>query len=280
MKTGRSFRRAGTLTERYGPWAFVGGASEGIGRAFATELAQQGFSLCLAARRRAPLEHLAAELHERHGVNVRVVELDLAAPELLAMLARATADLEVGLAVYNAAHSVQGEFLARPLDDHLHAVGLNCRGPLVFAHFFGAAMRARGRGGLILMSSLSGLQGTAMVATYAATKAFNTVLAEGLWEELRDQGVDVLACIAGATRTPTFEKSEPADGGAFARPMKASQVAREALAALGSGPSMIPGSLNRAASLVMRLLPRARAVSLISHATRRMYGGRKRPHDA
>jgi short-subunit dehydrogenase len=124
------------------------------------------------------------------------------------------------------------------------------------------------------MSSMSALQGTALVASYAATKAFNMVLAEGLWEELRTQGVDVLACVAGATRTPTFESSQPADGGSLAKPMGAEQVAEEALAALGRGPSMIPGALNRAAAVVMRALPRARAISIISAATRRMYGGR------
>ncbi|MFT3921595.1 MAG: SDR family NAD(P)-dependent oxidoreductase [Myxococcales bacterium] len=174
--------------------------------------------------------------------------------------------------VYNAAHSIQGEFLDHALEDHLRAIDLNCRGPLALAYHFGKSMRARKRGGLILMSSMSGLQGTAMVVSYAATKAFNTVLAEGLWEELRGHGVDVLACVAGATRTPTFESSQPADGGALARPMEAQQVAREALAKLGATPSMIPGSVNRAAAYVMRFLPRAQAVSFISRATRKMYG--------
>ncbi len=84
----------------------------------------------------------------------------------------------------------------------------------------------------------------------------------------------MLACIAGATRTPTFESSNPADGGSLARPMEASQVAKGALASLGRVPSMIPGSVNRVAAYVMRLLPRAQAVSFISRATRRMYGAR------
>ena len=267
-------KHGSTLLQRYGRWALIAGASEGIGRAFAEELASQGFSLVLAARRRAPLESAAHDLTTRHGIAVRTVEVDLSEASSFAAMAEATADLEIGLAVYNAAHSTQGEFLDRPLDDHLRAVDLNCRGPMMFAHQFGSAMRARGRGGLILMSSMSGFQGTAMVASYAATKAFNTVLAEGLWEEWRAQGVDVLACIAGATRTPTFESSKPADGGTLARPMEASQVAREALASLGSVPSMIPGGVNRAAAYVMRLLPRAHAVAFISRATRRMYGAR------
>jgi short-subunit dehydrogenase len=261
-----------TLVQRYGPWAFVAGASEGIGRAFAEELARHGFSLILAARRPGPLESLAHELRTSHGSTVRTLGIDLADVSLSAKLAEATRDCEVGLAVYNAAHSTQGDFLDHALEDHLRAIDLNCRGPLAFAHFFGGAMRARGRGGLILMSSLSGLQGTAMVASYAATKAFNTVLAEGLWEELRGNGVDVLACIAGATRTPTYENSKPADGGTFARPMEAARVAQDALASLGHGPSTIPGGINRIASYVMRFLPRAQAISLISGATRRMYG--------
>jgi short-subunit dehydrogenase len=263
--------KSAPLLERYGPWAFIAGASEGIGRAFAEALAREGFSLLLAARRPAPLEQLQQTLRQLHGVEVRILEVDLSAADALTSISTATRGLEVGLLIYNAAHSTQGEFLEQPLANHLLSVELNCRGPLTLAHHFGRAMRERGRGGIVLMSSLSGLQGTAMVASYAASKAFNLVLAEGLWEELHEHGVDVLACVAGATRTPSFENSRPADGGNLARPMEADQVAREALEALGRVPSMIPGRLNRAAALVMRMLPRARAIGLVSQATRKMY---------
>ena len=135
-------------------------------------------------------------------------------------------------------------------------------------------MAERGRGGLIVMSSMSGLQGTALVTTYAATKAFDMVLAEGLWAELRERGVDVIACVAGATRTPGFESTNPQDAGSLARPMEAEQVVDEALAALSRGPTMIAGRLNRAVATTLRLVSRRGATRFISQATRRMYGQR------
>ena len=105
-----------------------------------------------------------------------------------------------------------GRFLDQSLDDKLRILDVNCRGPLILTHELGTAMAARRRGGILLMSSLAGFQGSPLVATYAATKAFNTVFAEGLWYELRREGVDVMACCAGATRTPAYEASKPAIG--------------------------------------------------------------------
>ena len=96
------------------------------------------------------------------------------------------------------------------IEDKLRVIDVNCRGPLILADLLGRPMAERRRGGILLMSSLAGTQGTPFVATYAATKAFNLVLAEGLWDELRESGVDVLACRAGATRTPAYEQSRPA----------------------------------------------------------------------
>jgi short-subunit dehydrogenase len=98
------------------------------------------------------------------------------------------------------------------------------------------------------------------------------VLAEGLWAELKTQGIDVLACEAGATLTPNFERSMPKDQGASARPMDPGEVAETALSALGKRPSVIPGRFNRFAFAAMRLMPRSRAIRLISATTRKMYG--------
>jgi len=260
-----------SFREKYGPWALVAGASEGIGAAFAHELAARGLHLVLMARRLAPLEALAAELRAAHGVEVRVAPVDLGAPTLLDDVRREVAGLEVGLLVYNAALSLIGPFLDHPLSEKLRVLDVNCRGPLVLSDELGRPMAARGRGGIILMSSLAGTQGTAYVATYAATKAFNLVLAEGLWYELRERGVDVLACRAGATRTPAFESSKPKPGPAPI--MDARPVAVEALDALGKAPSMVPGVLNRAAAFFMQhVMPRKAAVATMGASTRKMYG--------
>ncbi len=262
------------FTHQYGPWALIAGASEGIGRAFALELAERGLSLVLAARRDGPLLSLARELEARFPVKARTLAIDLAQADLVDTLAQATADIDIGLVVYNAAYAPIGSFLTLELAQHQRSIDVNCRGPLALGHHYGRLMAQRQRGGIILMSSMSGLQGTALVTTYAATKAFDMVLAEGMWAELRAQHVDVLTCVAGATRTPTFESTNPQDAGSLARPMEADQVAREALAALGKGPSVIPGRLNRAVARAMRLVSRKSATSFISDATRRMYGAR------
>jgi uncharacterized protein len=255
---------------RYGPWALVAGASAGLGEAFARLLAARGVHLILLARRLDALERLAAELRALHRVEIRVAAVDLADPGLDAAVARLAAGLEVGLLVYNAAHSVIGPFVDRPLAEHLRVVDVNVRGPLVLAHALGRAMAGRGRGGIVLMTSLAGSQGNPLLASYAASKAFNLVLAEGLWAELRGRGVDVVACRAGATRTPGYAASRPRRSVPLMEP---EDVALGALDALGRGPSAVAGALNRVAAFAFsRLLPRRAAIHIMGRATRRLYG--------
>ncbi|HTN53729.1 MAG TPA: SDR family NAD(P)-dependent oxidoreductase [Anaeromyxobacter sp.] len=256
--------------ERYGPFALVAGASAGLGAAFARALAARGLDLLLLARRAGPLEALAAELRAAHRVEVRVAAADLGAPELLERVERLAAGAEVGLLVYNAAASAIGPFLDRPLEEQLRVLDVNCRGPLVLAHRLGGAMARRGRGGIVLMTSLAGGQGNPLLASYAASKAFNLVLAEGLWAELRAGGVDVVACRAGATRTPGYEASRPR---AKVPLMEPEPVVEAALSALGRGPAVVAGGLNKLAAFAFsRLLPRRAAIRIMERATRRLYG--------
>ena len=187
------------------------------------------------------------------------------------MLERATAELDVGLLIYNAARSPRGELIELPLEEQLAAVDLNVRGPLALAHGFGRRLAARGRGGIVVLSSLTAFQGSPYVATYGATKAFLLALAEGLWLELAPRGVDVLVVCAGATLTPNYLSSR-AEGGAPGE-LEPEQVAREALAALARGPLLIPGRFNRFASQLMRrLLPRRTTIRLMGAQTRRLTG--------
>jgi short-subunit dehydrogenase len=255
--------------ERYGPWAVITGASEGIGEGFARSLAARGLHLVLVARRPGPLEALAGELRKAHGVEVRTLSADVGGPGLVPALDAVVDGAEVGLVVHNAAFSALGPSLERPLADLQQGIDLTCRAPLALAHHFGRQMVARGRGGILLMSSLAGGQGTPIVAAYAASKAFEIVLAEGLWDELRPAGVDVLACRAGPTRTPSYEASRPRKKVPMMEP---GPVAEEALAALGKKPVLVPGRLNRAVNFVMqRLLSRPAAIRFMGNSTRKMY---------
>jgi short-subunit dehydrogenase len=254
---------------RYGKVALIAGASSGLGAAFARELGARRLDLVLLARRAELLASFADELRIAYQIDVRTAAVDLGAPDLLDRVRAATAGLDIGLVVYNAAHSLIGPFLEQPLADKLRILDVNCRGPLILADEFGRAMAARGRGGILLMASMAAAQGSPLVATYAATKAFDLVLAEGLWEELAAHGVDVLACRAGATRTPNYEASRPNGKVPIMEP---EAVVREALDALGKQPSMVPGFVNRLGDLLMtRLLSRRAAVRFMGKQTRRLY---------
>ena len=263
-------RPAGEFRARYGPWAVVAGASAGLGEEYARQLAARGLHVALIARRGELTAGLAAELEARRGVETRVIVLDLARADAAEVVERETASLDVGLLVYNAAFSVIGPFFERPLDDHLREVETNCRTPMMLAHTLGRHMAERGRGGIILMSSLSATIGSALIANYAATKAYNLVLAEGLWEEMRTRGVDVMACCPSAVGTPGYLANAPAK--ASPGTMTPAAVVTETLGALGTTPSFIPGGSNRLSALALRrLLPRRMAIGMMGRVMRGMY---------
>jgi hypothetical protein len=164
-----------SFLSRYGPWALVAGASEGIGAAFATALADQGLNVMLVARRPEPLAALAEALPTR----TRTVTADLSTVEGLAAVEAADTGLEIGLLVCNAGYAPDGALLDQSPGQPAAVLDTNARAPLLLARRYLPEMVARGRGGLIVMSSLAGQQGTPGLATHAATKAFGTVLAEG-----------------------------------------------------------------------------------------------------
>ena len=148
------------LPERFGRWAVIAGASEGLGAAFAEALAARGLNLVLLARRQALLDTLAADLRAKHRVEVRAVACDLADMSFTEALSGTCAELDIGVAVYNAAFSLVAPLLDRPREEALRVVDVNVRGPVLFSHAVLPAMVARGRGALVLMSSLAGFQGT------------------------------------------------------------------------------------------------------------------------
>jgi short-subunit dehydrogenase len=190
---------------RYGPWALVAGASTGIGAALSHEAARRGLDVVLLARGREQLETTAADVAEQHGVHVRTIAGDLASPDIGEVVADATSDLEVGLVVYNAAVGPNSRFVEGDLDLHLLSIDVNCRTPVVLCHHFGRRMVERGRGGIVMISSMGGTQGAVNFGTYNAGKAFEWILAETLWTELGDHGVDVLTVLVGATRSPNYD---------------------------------------------------------------------------
>lgn len=255
--------------QRYGTWALVAGASEGLGACYAEQLAQHGLNLILVARRTEQLTALQQDLAQKYGVQVNTLTLDLLEMSSVETIIKNTNGLEIGLLIFNAAFSRVGAFHQHLIEEHLREVEINVRIPLMLIHHFSKAMLERKRGGVLLMSSLSAFQGSAYISTYAASKAFQILLAEGLWEEWRSQNVDALVCVAGAIRTPTYLASKPRRERAMMEP---TDVAREALAALGKQPYIIPGIGNKMASFFMRhLLPRTWTIRLMGKILRDMY---------
>jgi hypothetical protein len=264
-----------TFIKKYGPWALIAGSSVGLGAAFASELAEKGLNIVLIARRPEPLASQASSLENKYNVQVRTICQDLSAPDMLNQIKEKTDDIQVGLLVYNTAYMIIGSYYSHSVEEQLKHIDVNCRGPVVLTHHFGAKMKERKQGGMILMTSLSGFQGAPWLTTYGATKAFNLVLAEGLWYELKDEGVDVLACCAGSTSTPNFVKSQPEDLGIMApKPLPPEAVAKEAVASLGKRISVIPGFTYRLSRFLTGLLPRRQVVSLMGATTSKMYGKR------
>jgi short-subunit dehydrogenase len=256
---------------RYGPWAVVAGASEGMGLQFALQLADRDISVVMLARQEARLEQAAVLVRER-GVEVRTLAVDLASDTLIDDVAACVGELEIGLLVYNAGLSTQSNFFETELNDHLNLLYVNCRGPVLLAHHFGRAMMQRGRGGILLMSSVAGFVGSGLNAMYASTKAFDIVLGEGLARDLEKRGVDVLSMVAGATRTPQFERSQT--GKANAPVMEPADVVREAFDALGTTNFRVAGANKVAAFLLTKLLSRKRASAIMTKASYALSGKR------
>lgn len=220
---------------RYGPTALIAGGSEGVGASYADLLAGRGIDLVLIARNAGRLEATAASLRSTYPKRkIDILAADLTDPATPAMLAETLADREIGLLVYNAGSNwINDDFLNTSIDHARTLTALNATTPMELAHHFGGLMRQRGRGGIIIVSSLAYLVGAPQIAVYSAAKAFSTTLGEALWFELKPHGVDVLVHALGSVDTPFIKRTFPE---AYGRGAKPEDMARSGLQALGNGP--------------------------------------------
>jgi short-subunit dehydrogenase len=257
--------KAQPFAQKYGPYALVAGGSYGLGAAFAEGIARRGVNLVIVARNKDALEATATRLRDAHGVDVKTIAADLADVDNVKKRVGALG-VDIGLFVYDAAFVPIGPFADASEGDLAAAAAVNVRTPLLLTKHFATPMIQRGRGGIVLMSSLAGGQGSPNLATYAATKAFNTIFAEGLWKELAPRGVDVLVCTAGAIMTPGYEQAESTKPAPGTLPPR--DVAEQSLAALGNGPVVVPGAVNKIGRFMMtRLLSRRAAVGIMAKNT-------------
>lgn len=266
-------RPVSNLTQKYGPWALVTGASDGIGQAFARHLASQGLNVVLVARREALLSALAHELHQVHGVQCRALALDLSDLGAVHRLVEATADLDVGLLVAAAGFGTSGLFLEADLGNEIEMVDLNCTSVATLAWHVGARLVKRGRGGVVFLSSLLAFHGTAHAANYAATKAYIQTLAEGLHVEWAAQGVDVIASAPGPIRSGFAERANMR----MAQALPADVVARVTMKALGRRTTVRPGWLSKVLGWSLAMMPRWGQVKIMTQVMKGMTAHRNRP---
>jgi short-subunit dehydrogenase len=266
-------------TAKYGPWALIAGGSEGVGAEFALLLAEAGLNVVLVARSADALEHTAQRCR-RHRSEIRCVQADLSDPGACARVVAATSELEVGLLILVAgANTHSHEFLDGELTEFQRVIDLNVSTPLALTHHYGQAMRARRRGGIVVLGSLAGYLGSARHTVYGGVKAFSRIFAEGLWLELREHGVDVLELVLGVTRTPAMERiglNFDAPGVVVSAP---ADVAREGLEWLGRGPVHIVAGNERIVSArsdpdrAAAVLAAHRTMQRLLHAERKPDGG-------
>lgn len=238
--------------ERYGPWAVVTGASDGIGREFAWRLAASGIDLVLVARRRDVLDALARELRAKHAIEVLVVAADLATTAGVHAVLERSAHLDLGLLVAAAGFGTSGAFLDGVLATELEMIDVNCRSVAALTHHLGNRFARQRRGGIVLLSSLVAFQGVPRAANYAATKAYIQSLAEGLRVELAPSGVDVVASAPGPIRSGFGARAAMTMGMA----QTPAAVAQATLDALGRRGTVRPGWLSKLLELSLAFLPR------------------------
>ncbi|WP_439545120.1 SDR family NAD(P)-dependent oxidoreductase [Sandarakinorhabdus sp.] len=243
---------ADRFRERYGPWALVTGASDGIGRSTAERLAAMGIDLVLVARDAGRLAAFADALRAAHDINVRVQAADLSQRAGSAAVIESVQRLDIGLIVAAAGFGTSGPFLAGDLATEQNMLDVNCGAVLALVHGFAPLLARRGRGGIVLFGSLVAWQGVPNASHYAATKAWVQTLGEGLAVELAPAGIDVLTMAPGPVGSGFAARANLQMGAADTPAM----VADAMVASLGRRRAVVPGRLGKLLTYSLAPLPR------------------------
>jgi len=272
--------------QKYGPWGLVVGASEGLGAAFAENCAMRGLNVAILARRAAALDETAEKIERTYGVQTRKIIADAGKADFANIVAKGLEGIEVGLMIFNAAAEPGGRFLDISLADHMNNIQVNCVAPTILCHTLGGAMADRGRGGIVLVSSMGALQGIKQWVSYGAAKSYELLLGEGLWDEFREHGVDALAYVVGSTYTPTFQRIQQRLGLPFAESIDPSKfpegtpmprlpedVAARLFEHLGDGPRLYSHADDEAKAEADARLPRREVVQTMGEMSSIFFKG-------
>ena len=258
---------------KYGDWVLLVGSSQGIGEAFAQKLASLGLNLILVDKSQAALTSLSEQLEKGFNVEIKSLCLDLNDTSAVTVITETISSLKCKLLIYNAAYSKIKRFSHYEDYELDQFINVNMAACLRLTHAFSKYLiKKKQGGGILLISSLAGLLGMKFIAPYGASKAFSWNLAESLCHELKPHGIDVSACIVGATFTQTYLNTNPNYGKIKPQIEQPITVVENALKNLGKKPFFISGFENRLNYfLLTRILPRKMAGKLANRVIAEMY---------
>jgi uncharacterized protein len=232
--------------KKFGPWALITGASSGIGREFARQIAADKINIALVARREPLLKEVGRECSEQFGVQHRVIAADLSHQSFIGHVVEATSDLDLGLVISNAGSANPGRFLWKESDELAATLMLGALAHAEIARHFGRRLVERRRGGLIFVGAMGAENGAPFMAHDGGAKAYARSLALALHEEFKSSGVHVTALSPGPTDTPVLAKFGLNASNMPMKPLQASDVVKEGLKALASNRAeLVPGRMNR-----------------------------------
>ncbi|MBD2515644.1 SDR family oxidoreductase [Nostoc sp. FACHB-973] len=250
--------------------ALITGASSGIGKAFAQELAARKTNLVLVARSEDQLKKLAQQLQEKHKIEVDVIVKDLTEANAAAAVFDATKakGLTIDLLINNAGFGCYGDFAESDGERQVKIVQLNIVALVDLTHKFLPLMRQRRSGSIINVSSITGFQPIPYLSVYAASKAFILSFSEALWAENRQYGVRILVTCPGPIETNFFAEANfpPALAGSREKVYSSEEVVSESLRALEEWqPTVIIGDITtQIRSTLARLVPRKILLNILA----------------
>jgi short-subunit dehydrogenase len=258
---------------KYGPWALLVGAAEGLGEAYTIALAERGLNIVMLDKNQDSLKKLAHKVESDFGIQTKIIWTDLASEDTLKMIINVLQSIDCRLLIYNAAYSKIESFTNYTTEDLNRFIEVNVLTQIKLVQAFAQKLKSNKLpGGILLMSSLAGLIGMQLVVPYAATKAFTWNMAEALNHELKEFNIDVMACIAGTVATPTYLETKPNYGLLKPNVMSPADVVKKTFKKLGKTSLFIPGFSNKLNYfLLTRILPRKLAAFLANHTIKKMY---------
>jgi uncharacterized protein len=238
--------------DKFGPWAIVTGASSGIGKEFARQLAAYGLNLVLVARRLSLLQDLGKQLEREFGILYRTIQADLAEDESVKRIADATDDLDVGLLISNAGTGRPGKFLSFKESDLNYILYLNAVSHLRLTHYFGNRLARRKKGGILLTGAMGAIDGVPYMANEAATKGYIQSLAKSLHAEFKEFGINITVLLTTPTDTPIVPQLGFNKDTMPMKPLSVEQCVTETLLALGANRiTVMPGLKFRIANAMI-----------------------------